>query len=513
MKGIFARASKSAYAKNPVLGCLVFATVSAWILISFFRLRGELPGSGGAASHQQQQQQQAPSIRTSTNTNEINRINEFAQHLIDYPIQWPYRNRFGEMGSRLRLVREWIELADAAAAAATSDEEKVGAEVLRNTTERVLGHTFPFLLTYTNWWAPFADLRQRFTGKQKQGIVIPTGTRTFRFACHLVVSLRKVLDSKLPIQIVYAGDFDLPPEQREEIASLSKDGDITFMDILTVFEDKTLKLGTGGWAIKAFAALAAPFEEVILLDADTVFLQKPEMLLQQRAYAEKGALLFHDRLLWQHAFQDRHRWWHAQIKFPSLELNKSLVWTQEYAEEADSGVVVLNKSRLDVLLGLLHTAWQNTEPVREETTYKLTYGDKESWWLGLELAGSQYAFEKHYAGIVGWMHENGTTSKKKDDGKKRVCSFVIAHVDEEDKLIWYNGGLAKNKMTMPDVFEVPTHWMIDADWEKGAAKEDMSCIAGGKAIPLTKEESAILAKSMKLAEEVDSSLALIDKSR
>ena len=39
-----------------------------------------------------------------------------------------------------------------------------------------------------------------------------------------------------------------------------------------------------------------------------------------------------------------------------------------YAEEGDSGVVVADKSRLGVLIGLLHIAWQNTRDVREAYT-------------------------------------------------------------------------------------------------------------------------------------------------
>ncbi len=157
--------------------------------------------------------------------------------------------------------------------------------------------------------------------------------------------------------------------------------DIELVDILHVFDDTTLQLANGGWAVKAFAALASKYEQVILLDAVAVFVQPPEVVFAQRDYKETGALLYHDRLLWQHGFKDRHDLWKKQMehKDPSPALLKSLVWMEDYAEEADSGLVALNKGRLTVLTGLLHICWQNTFDVRDQITYKITYGDKESW--------------------------------------------------------------------------------------------------------------------------------------
>jgi alpha 1,3-mannosyltransferase len=43
--------------------------------------------------------------------------------------------------------------------------------------------------------------------------------------------------------------------------------------------------------------LASSFQQAILMDADTVFLQAPEVLFSQPTYLEKGALFFQDRTL------------------------------------------------------------------------------------------------------------------------------------------------------------------------------------------------------------------------
>ncbi|KAG5809967.1 hypothetical protein H9Q74_007267 [Fusarium xylarioides] len=347
--------------------------------------------------------------------------------------------------------------------------------------------------------------------KAPAGIVIPTGEKTLRFACHLIAALTRVHKTSLPIQVVYAGDDDLSAAGRKKIQEAADGVKIEMLDVLTVFDDSTLKLADGGWAIKPFAALASRFEKVILLDADAVFFQDPRRLLRQDRFKETGVLLFHDRLLWKNGFADRQDWWHDQIKHPSPETEKSLVWTERYSEEGDSGIVVVDKSRLDVLLGLLHIGWQNSERVRNEVTYKITYGDKESWWIGFEATGSKYAFSSHYGGIVGWLGPKKAEldAEKKKDEEVRVCSFVIAHVDQSEKLLWYNGGLLKNKAVNQTEFEVPTHWMIDQTWHKGGSKQSMSCMVGTKASALTSGEKDVLAKSINVAKDMDEKFHLV----
>ena len=165
---------------------------------------------------------------------------------------------------------------------------------------------------------------------------------------------------------------------------------------------------------------------------------------------------------------------------PSDSLLKSLVYTEDYAEEGDSSVVAIDKGLLSVILGLLHICWQNTQSVRDIWTYKLTYGDKESWWFGFELTGVPYSFEAHYGSLVGSVHRQGNVSK--------VCGFTIAHVDEKDKLLWYNGSLLKNKLVSMTEFDVPTHWMMDGVWEKGVLKKDMSCMSGAPLMSLDEAE-------------------------
>ncbi|KAJ3547215.1 hypothetical protein NM208_g1624 [Fusarium decemcellulare] len=429
---------------------------------------------------------------------ELRNISQTANEYAQNPVQAPYKTTFWEVGQRSRKLSQWLSKSDKLSPTST-----LGRELL-DITETTAQQLFPFLqkpVRNPGSKSPLSDLRHSFD-RGSRGIVIPVGggQQSVRFAGHLIVSLRKVLGCRLPIQVVYAGEDDLPKKDRDKLSSLEgASTDLEFLDIFTVFDDTMLKLKDGGWAIKAFALLGSRFEEVILLDADAVFIQQPEKLFAQRAYIEKGALLFHDRLLWQHAFQDRHNWWKDQIKVPSPEMNKSLVWMEDYAEECDSGVVVLNKARVGTLVGMLHVAWQNMYDVREEVTYRLGHGDKESWWLGLELGGAAYEFEAHYGSMLGWGEGDGQNVTK-------VCSFVIAHTDENDKLLWYNGSLLKNKRVDPHGYEVPEYWMMDGKWHKGRTKDAMSCMTDSEVLQLTDEEQHVLRESIEVAKRVDSAL-------
>lgn len=256
------------------------------------------------------------------------------------------------MRKRLQVLRDWI---------AASENRRMTAEqaeFLRDRVDKTAISLFPYLRDPKQASdTSLSHLRQRFELGTK-GVVIPTGRNTFRYACHLIGNLRDTLGSKLPIETVYAGDSDLPSEYRDFIAQLSPN--ITTMDITQVFNDTTPDLQHGGWAIKTFAALASRCEQVLLMDADAVFLQAPEAILDHHnGYRTTGALLFHDCLLWQGAFKERHQWWEKELehKAPSQALSKSLVYNEGYAEECDAGLVVLNKSKVHVLLGLLHACW------------------------------------------------------------------------------------------------------------------------------------------------------------
>ncbi|KAF7914826.1 hypothetical protein EAE99_010527 [Botrytis elliptica] len=431
----------------------------------------------------------APTLKPITEY-EIKENSLVARHFIKVPVS---EDDFGEMGRRTQILTKWL-MQIGVDGNPTTTKAFLEYEAL---VEKTIISLFPLIQRGTELPnqnpTSFANLRKSFVPGSR-GIVIPTGIKTFRYTCHLILNLRSILKSTLPIQIIYAGNLDLPPQYRSALLSLFSThniGAIDFLDLTKILDDTTLQLSDGlsRWAIKPFALLASTFEQVILVDSDAIFLQPPEIILDTHAaYAETGTLFFHDRLIGKNLYRYRHEFWRWQMKdhTPSRTFRKSRVMNENFGQEQDSGVVVLDKSRLGVLMGLLNACWQNTYVVREIITYRNTHGDKETYWLGMELSGVEYSFAEN----------------------------AIAHVDEKGELLWFNGGLVRKKSddegkrTFMDV-EGDMRWALDGNWRwnQGENEWDAACMEGGAIGNLSLEVKEIIAGSVEVAKGVDDGFA------
>lgn len=184
-----------------------------------------------------------------------------------------------------------------------------------------------------------------------------------------------------------------------------------------------------------------------------------------------------------------------QDRRPSSALRTSKAWTKGYAEEGDSGVVVVDKGPTRTMLGLLHVAWQNSKPIRDSWISRITSSDKETWWLGLELTGVPFVFEEHYGAALGDLKQHGDPAK--------VCGFPIAHLDEQQHLIWFNGGLLRNRNADIAEYWEPTHWMVDGEWDNSISKADMCCMTSAKPEHVPAEMQIILKRSTAKAKALD----------
>lgn len=220
-----------------------------------------------------------------------------------------------------------------------------------------------------------------------------------QYAVHLIATLKNVHLTKLPITVVYAGGDDLTSDRRAALRSISPD--VETVDILNFFDEDHVGLQGGGWAIKIFAILASQYQEVIICDADAVFLQDPVVLFSDPGYNRTGTLFFRDREIFP-GDGNVHDWWNGIMKgrmpseqvsrlaetpsssastnfFASEQMQTSRWWTDQASrEEMESGVVVFNKKRREVALGLVFTGYLNTKAVREPVTYAQTYGESPS---------------------------------------------------------------------------------------------------------------------------------------
>ena len=95
-----------------------------------------------------------------------------------------------------------------------------------------------------------------------------------------------------------------------------------------------------GWAAKPYAMLLSSFREVIFIDADSFFLQNPEIMFEEPSYKETGALFFRDRLILP---ESKKRFLQQLLPKPIPKLAKqSRFWTGESGHQQESGVLVVS---------------------------------------------------------------------------------------------------------------------------------------------------------------------------
>jgi hypothetical protein len=332
---------------------------------------------------------------------------------------------FKSFALRLRFYKSLLQRYEAAWEGSCQDMVYPGSKVIYE-LERTL---FPWL----HYGHPTVQhLKASFNGP---GIVIPTGSHHLRHAVFLIRSLRQ-LGCTLPICVAYAGEGkDL---KLAEIAYL-RGMHVYTMDVTRLVDAKMLELT--GWQIKPFAALVAPFAQVILIDADVVVLKDPAGILETPVFREHGCVIFRDRTLFDKDVK-KPAWLEAHIPAP---LSEALLSTRMYktvsAHEQESGVVVIDKGRC--LMGLLAACKLNAKEERDRVTYKEFYGDKETFWIGMEMAGDGYGVLWERAGVIG-QETNSTKIKGNKRGRPVVCGRIL-HFDEAGLPLWFNGGIVEDK--------------------------------------------------------------------
>ncbi|KAH7058435.1 mannosyltransferase putative-domain-containing protein [Linnemannia elongata] len=308
------------------------------------------------------------------------------------------------------------------------------------------------------------SLQDSYRGK---GFVLCAGNNQFKFIVSSIQAIRR-LQPDLPIQLFHMGDGDLSRERQEYVREMTND--IEVLDITEFLDNDYMKLG--GWSIKAFSLLASRFEEAMLVDSDAYFLQDPAKLFEDPGYRATGSLFFYDRTL----FPDWHSgpdWIRSMMPIMSTLPNQLRSFKGISTHEQESGVVVINKkTRLN---GLLAICKMNSKWERDLHSYKVFYGDKETFWVGFEMVQEPYSFMRTYGGVVGELRDDPVKEIEKlearleqeGDGrseverqmdrdeierqkkrpvleKESVCGAQL-HLDYLGQPMWWNGGLMRNK--------------------------------------------------------------------
>jgi len=325
---------------------------------------------------------------------------------------------------------------------------------------------YPWL--YNNKFKTFGDLMKSFNGR---GIVISTGNRHFRYARSTIDTLRNILNCTLPIEIIYNGDDDLSKENQYLLQDFEN---VYLTDFSTYFDNEIIKIS--GWAIKPFALLASRFEEVILLDADVLYLRNPEELFEEEGYKKTGTFFFRDRTLFPGS-NPASVWLKEWMVNPLPETKQSRFWNEKSYHEMESSTVVLHKTK--TILGLLNACILNEYNYRNDVVYKMVYGDKETFWIGFDMARQSYYMNPSPSIFFGEMLSQKEKRKynksNKNNNVLRFCGHN-GHMLENGKLLYWNGHLVRDKKHINDFTTLYnfTSYYIEGkhnDWTPG-----LSCL-------------------------------------
>ncbi|KAG0286646.1 hypothetical protein BGZ96_009278 [Linnemannia gamsii] len=310
---------------------------------------------------------------------------------------------------------------------------------------------------------------------ERRGIVMSVGDKHSVYARTTIKVLRDVLKSSLPIEIYYVGEQDLSRENR---AWFEKVPGVKVIDITTKLDQSLLHLS--GPIVKPFAMLVSQFQEVILLDADSYFLQDPEILFEDRGYQEVGTVFFYARTVPNKNSKvsqaSKRAWLDTALPSVSSHPPKTRWFRSKGDQDQDSGVVVMDK-RIH-FLGLLAICKMNDVLERNQGSYRAVWGEQDSFWIGLEMIQERYSFIRFGGGVIGdlgdsipYMQDSGSGSVKMD----RVCGNPL-HFNHKGQPLWWNSGLVRDKTTDGSPYLKYTAWIRD---EHGIWDIEHSCLIQG----------------------------------
>lgn len=218
--------------------------------------------------------------------------------------------------------------------------------------------------------------------------------------------LRTNLRCTLPIEIWHSGD-----ELSEKmIRELKKFSGVSFHDIAKAkgVDPRVYR----GWHMKPLIVALSRFDEVILMDADVFFFEDPAILFDEPGYLKTGAFFFLDLshrfplanspVYTQENYLDRRKFIAALVPSPSACVPQDVkeFWSDAVptlqkpfvGDLQESGCVAINKKLHRKSLEQIIALNEN----RAET-YQHVHGDKETYWLGCELAKARYHMNEQRA--------------------------------------------------------------------------------------------------------------------
>lgn len=286
-----------------------------------------------------------------------------------------------------------------------------------------------------------------------RGIVFTISDSHLELTIRLIKLLR-ALKNTLPIEVIYYKD--LSESSRSKLIEVCRSEfksdnsvlppqDISFIDVSTAVKPKYIDK-FGNFGNKILATLFNSFEEMILMDADTVVLEKPEFFFGLRKYQKTGTMFYKDRLAVE--YRPKSDLMFFKKMMPSLmdSLFFNIPQTTGYTLDRkffqglnhymESGLVVINRQR-HFSQALIMAQLIFHLPVQARV-----YGDKELFWIAFVVSGNEnYSFNDHFLAAIGYVTPDIERLRSKYNAQE-VCSNHPAHINDEDShsLLWFNSG-------------------------------------------------------------------------
>jgi hypothetical protein len=235
-----------------------------------------------------------------------------------------------------------------------------------------------------------------------KGIIIPIMEKYEELLlCNLHI-LRNELECKIPIELWQIGQ-EISDNMKKTLDSLKENYELSYKNLNDYTDNPE---HWRGWQMKAFIVKHTEFDEIILCDCDSVFIQNPEIIFDDPNYIATGTYFFKDWI--KHEPKDADSEVPARIDFiKELLPEKSPYFPEEwnyiYGEETpfqipqmwyyqESGVVCLNKS---IHPDVVETIYELNDNHKE--TYKYVYGDKETFWLSCVINNKPFYMNEPHA--------------------------------------------------------------------------------------------------------------------
>lgn len=305
------------------------------------------------------------------------------------------------------------------------------------------------------------DIKKQLRGK---GIVMSASEFHLRELIYLF-ALFRALDTTLPIQIIHRGDLSefsqqslMKFAQADISTSIEKNIDVgeyngaypklnvEFVDVSKAinpgYEDKFKRFSN-----KLLAYLFNSFQEVILMDVDSVPLVSLESFFELEEYKSTGAFFFKDRSLHAgHSQKDTVQFFSSLL--PTTLDNEKLgikkvtnitlenLYFKGFANLMESGMVIVDRSKhfTNPLMALSLSLWNNAIMSR-------VWGDKELYWISLSISGDEnYQFNNYHAASIGEISPTANSHYPEQQNLQELCSNHPAHIYKDNTLLWMNTG-------------------------------------------------------------------------